>query len=560
MAGRHQPPSAPPRTVRRLVAALQTPAGRRLPGARWLTAAGLVVSTALLTATELLPHATAGIGLRAAMAATLGTGLAVAIWRLRARVELLEGFRRGQDAMGEALLVSDPVAKRVVYASPAAVELFGRPADELCGVPLRDLVAPAEQRVIDARHSLRAAGHRIPERITVPIAHTGTGPRYVEWATVPLPVDGHDFLLSLGRDVTARLLAERRLADEHAFLEAVLEFAAGPIVVLGPDGRLTRVNRATAKLAGMEPAEMIGRTPWELGVMTPGEAAEVATALREGRDPFHHSITWRGPGGTERFVVWSATAMRDESGQIRSAVSVGVDVTRQRAAEERARRAHAALDLRSHELERSNRELAQFAELAARDMRDSVQAVARLAEQLEDRAGPALDAHARDLLDGTREVAADMEALLEGLTEYRRLGTGEALAQDVDCDRTLDAVLAELAAEIDLRGASITRDPLPTVPGDPDELGMLFSNLVAGALGQAGGEVPGAAPRVHVGAARFGLGWQLTVSGDAGGVPGGITLALCQRIAERHGGAVWVDRPEFGGSAFHVTLADREAR
>jgi light-regulated signal transduction histidine kinase (bacteriophytochrome) len=304
---------------------------------------------------------------------------------------------------------------------------------------------------------------------------------------------------------------------------------------------------------------MIGRTPWELGVMTVDEAAEVATALREGRDPFHHSITWRGRDGTERFVVWSATAMRDERGQIRSAVSVGVDVTRQRAAEERARRAHAALDLRSHELERSNRELAQVAELAARDMRESVQAVGRLTERLEAHAGAALDAHARGLLDGTREVAADMEALLEGLAEYRRLGSGEALARDVDCERTLDAVLAGLATEIELRGASITRDPLPTVPGDPDELVALLSNLVTGALRQSGEHGSGA-PRVHVGAARFGLGWQLTVSGDGAGAPGGVSLALCQRIVERHGGAVWVDRGRDGGSAVHVTLPDREAR
>jgi PAS domain S-box-containing protein len=325
---------------------LQTPAGRRLPGSRWATAAALVASTALLTATELVPHATVGIGLRAVIAASLGTGLGVAIWRLRARIELLEAFRRGLDAMGEALIVSDPAAKRIMYASPAAVELFGRPLESLRGIPLPELVAPDSRPVVEARHSLRAAGHRVPDRITVPMAHAGTDPRYVEWATVPLAVDGHGFLLSLGRDVTGRRLAERRLADEHAFLEAVLESAAGPIVVLGPDGRLTRVNRATARLAGMDPAEMTGRTPWELGVMSADQAAEVAAALHDGRDPFRHAITGRAPDGSERCVVWTATAMRDERGQIRSAVSVGVDVTRQRAAEESARRAHAELAAR----------------------------------------------------------------------------------------------------------------------------------------------------------------------------------------------------------------------
>src|SRR4051812_1110470 len=209
---------------------------------------------------------------------------------------------------------------------------------------LRDLVVDAERAVVDARHSLRAAGHRVPERMTASIAHPGPDPRFIEWASVPLVVDGHDMLLSLGRDVTARRVAEQRLADGHGFLEAVLESAAGPIVVLDRDGRVMRVNGAVARLTAMKPSEMAGRTPWELGIMTPDEAAGVASAVRKSRDPVHHATTWRAADGVERFVLWSATAMRDERGRVRSTVSVGTDLTCQRAAEERARRAHAALD------------------------------------------------------------------------------------------------------------------------------------------------------------------------------------------------------------------------
>ena len=104
--------------------------------------------------------------------------------------------------------------------------------------------------------------------------------------------------------------------------------------------------------------------------MTAEQGAEVAAALRDGarsvppRDdagaaPTAASAWWRG--APPRCATPTAT--------IRSAVSVGLDLTEQRAAEDRARRAHAALDVRSHELERSNRDLARFAELAANDLR-----------------------------------------------------------------------------------------------------------------------------------------------------------------------------------------------
>ncbi len=287
-------------------------------------------------------------------------------------------------------------------------------------------------------------------------------------------------------------------------------------------------------------------------------------------------MSWRGPDGRERVVAWCATAMRDADGTIRSAVSVGLDLTEQRAAEDRARRAHAALDVRSHELDRSNRDLDRFAELAANELRLSVEAIAGYTDLLEAHIAPLLDARGRSYLGATREVAAEMHERLDGVAAYGRLGRGEAIVADVDCDRTLDAVLSGLAAELEATGAEVTRDPLPVVPGDPDELAALLANLVTNAVRHgAGADAPA---RVHVGAERRTLGWQLTVTDRGAGVPraerqsifqifrsltprgAGVGLALCQRIAERHGGAIWVDDAAGGGSAFHVTLPDREAR
>jgi PAS domain S-box-containing protein len=568
MSGRQQPT----RTVRRLVAALEPPARGKLARTALGTlfvVCGLGLSAVLLLAAELHLHGALGFTVRAGVVVLLAACLSFAVHRLHARVEIMEALRRGQDAAGEGVVLTDPDSYRVVYASPAACAIFDRP--EFVGVDLRDTVRPCDRAMLDERRRLRSAGHRVPERAAMPIVLPDGRQRSLEWATMSLTLDGRALLLSIVRDVTVREEAKRRLADEHAFLEAVLDGAAGPIVVMDADGRLLRVNAAAAGLSGRDAAALVGHTPWELGLMTAEQGAEVRAALHAGQDPYRHTV--RGPG---RVVSWTATAVRDERGEIRFAVSVGLDVTERHAAEERARRALAALDVRSSELERSNRDLAQFVELASHDLREAAQAVTGYSELLDAHAGAQLDARAAGYLDATRGAAGTLAELLDGLAAYGRLGRGEALALDVDCERTLDTVLRELAQEIEARGAAITRDPLPVVPGDPDELGTLLSQLVTNAL-RFGGE------QVHVGAERRPLGWKLTVRDNGDGVPeaerqrifqifrragqhggrvrgAGVGLALCQRIAERHGGAIWVEDADGGGSAFHVTLPDREVR
>jgi len=551
--------SRPPRP---LVAALQPRSRGRLSRAARGTIpvlAGLGLGAILLTAAELHLTGPAGLVVRVAVAGTLATLLGFAVARLRTRIEVMEAIRRGQDALGEGVLLVDLATLRVVHASPAAAALFGRPLDAFVGLDLLETCAPEDRRVIEERRRLRAAGHRVPDRVALRIDLPDGDHRSIEWATTPLAVGGRPLLLSIVRDITAAERAKHRLADEHAFMEAVLDAAAGPIVVTDARGRLLRVNPAAAALAGRPAADLIGCTPWELGLMTPDEATAIASGLRAARDPQRHVVTRAG-----RVVSWTATEMR--GGAI---VCVGLDVTDRRAAEDRAERAHAALDLRSTELERSTRDLAHVAELASHDLREAVQAVGGYAELLDAHAGAQLDERAAGFLAATRDAAAAMGGLLDGLSAYTRLGRGEALASDVDTQGTLDAVLGELAAEIAGCGAAVSHDPMPIVAGDPDELRTLLSQLVANAL-RGGGE------RVHVGAERRGLGWQLTVSDDGAGVPeaerrdvfqlsspragAGVGLALCRRIVERHGGAIWIDEAAGGGSAFHVALPDRDAR
>lgn len=141
-----------------------------------------------------------------------------------------------------------------------------------------------------------------------------------------------------------------------------------------------------------------------------------------------------------------------------------------------------------------------------------------------------------------------------------------------DAEATLKQVVLNLHAAIAESGAEVTHDPLPTLRGDESLLVQLLQNLVANAVKFRRTEPP----RIHISAARRGQEWFFCVRDNGIGIesrhaqqifrifrrlhdrhsyPGtGIGLAMCRRIAEYHGGRIWVESVPGQGSTFCFTL------
>ena len=166
-----------------------------------------------------------------------------------------------------------------------------------------------------------------------------------------------------------------------------------------------------------------------------------------------------------------------------------------------------------------------------------------------------------------------MRTLIEGLLEYSRAGSGEEPAEPVELAGVTADVLRSLAAAMVEAGAEIEIGDLPVVMGNRAQLERLLQNLVANALkfhgngraqvwvraeGEAHGMAQiavadggiGIAPenREHV----FEMFQRLHEREAYEGT--GIGLAVCRKIVERHGGRIWVDGREGGGTVFRFTL------
>jgi signal transduction histidine kinase len=134
----------------------------------------------------------------------------------------------------------------------------------------------------------------------------------------------------------------------------------------------------------------------------------------------------------------------------------------------------------------------------------------------------------------------------------------------------MDEVAVDLRPSLQEAGATLEVGELPEVEGDARQLRRLLQNLVGNAV-KFRGEV---APRVEISALRASEDWVVTVRDNGvgidpehasrifamfarlnGGTEGsGIGLAVCRRVVEAHGGRIWVEHPEAGGSAFRFTL------
>jgi light-regulated signal transduction histidine kinase (bacteriophytochrome)/HAMP domain-containing protein len=232
----------------------------------------------------------------------------------------------------------------------------------------------------------------------------------------------------------------------------------------------------------------------------------------------------------------------------------------------------AALSRHASELARSNADLEQFAYSASHDLQEPLRAVLGFSRMLERRYGGKLDEEGHDLISRTVNAATRMQALINDLLAYSRVGRDTDDVKPVDCEAVVDQQIDNMRAAVEESGALVTHDPLPTVPGDHSLLGQAFGNLIGNGIKFRGEE----SPRVHVGAQLNGDKWVFSVRDNGIGLDPkyadrifavfqrlhtreeyqgtGIGLAVCKKAVERLGGRLWVESRPGEGATFFFTV------
>lgn len=236
------------------------------------------------------------------------------------------------------------------------------------------------------------------------------------------------------------------------------------------------------------------------------------------------------------------------------------------------------LSFQAAELERSNRELEQFAYVASHDLQEPLRKVASFCQMLESRYADQLDDRARQYIGFAVDGAKRMQLLINELLTFSRVGQPGTTRGPVDLNAVAREAADRLEAMITDAGAHVDIANLPRVTGDATLLTQLFQNLIANSIKFRRVDVPAA---VSITASRDGQQWEFACTDNGIGIspehadrvfvifqrlhprdayPGtGIGLALCRKIVDFHGGRIWVDTQAPGpGATIKWTMPTRD--
>ncbi|AFZ66615.1 sensor histidine kinase [Deinococcus peraridilitoris] len=320
---------------------------------------------------------------------------------------------------------------------------------------------------------------------------------------------------------------------------------------------------AAESITGYTTEELAGNLQdWTERLVHPEDRAaflrEVARVVETG-DAFRLEFRLVRKDGSVRDVEDEGYFMRDDQEQVTRLVGLVKDVTERR-------QTLAAL-------RRSNAELEQFAHIASHDLQAPIRAVTSFADVLARRYGAQVDERGQMYLRQIAENGEHMKRLLDDLLTYSRVTSEQRPFVQVNANLIFDAVVSRLAPETEALGAQVTREDLPTVLADAQQLDQLLQNLVSNALKY---RREGVAPVVRLTARRDGMAWRFALRDNGIGIEHqyferifqmfqrlhgrgqfegtGVGLAVCQKIVARHDGRLWVESSPGKGSTFLFTL------
>lgn len=470
-------------------------------------------------------------------------------------------------SIGDGVIATD-VHANIRFFNRVAASLTGFDAQAAIGQPVEEVVMlhrALDRTVPENPGRLAMRQRRIVEHADnlVLLQRDGTE-THVEANGAPT-FDSHGNLV--GAVVVLRDVSERTRAE--ARFRLAVEAAPNAMIMVDKEGRMALVNSTTERLFGYTRSELVGQS---IDMLVPEryrnhdeyrKAFARMPAVRpmgSGRD-----LYGRRRDGTEFPVEVGLNPIESPEGSfILCAVA---DITERKRAEQ-------ALRERTEELARSNRDLEQFAYVASHDLQEPLRAVAGPLQLLQRRYTGQLDARADEFIGHAVDGATRMQALIDDLLSYSRVGRLEDPKQRVETELVVNQALRNLSVLVGESQAEVTHDALPPVLGIPTQLTLLFQNLIGNALKFRAKD---RRPSIHIGAEPLDGHWEFSIKDNGIGIdaqyfdrifvifqrlhtrreyPGtGLGLALVKRIVEHHGGRIWVESAIGEGTTFFFTLA-----
>jgi PAS domain S-box-containing protein len=383
---------------------------------------------------------------------------------------------------------------------------------------------------------------------------------------VRAPSGAPSYFISVVEDITEKKRAEAEQAATQRHYRELFDNVAIALLrtTPGPEGGFIDANPAMVEMLEADNREqLMALHPSEI-YYDPSQRRIVTDAIIAKGFIKGEEVRFKTLKGRPIWCRITAVKKTDANGQVYFDNSME-DITDKKLME-------AQLKKTLEDLERSNRELEQFAYVASHDLQEPLRMVGSFVQLLQKRYQGKLDSDADEFIQYAVDGANRMKTMIQDLLTFSRVGTRGKPPENLDVNVVLGEALANLRTAIEESHAVITNEALPEIRGDESQMVMLLQNLIGNAI-KFRGDGP---PRVHVSAHREDDQWVFAVRDTGIGIEPqfadrifvifqrlhgreeyqgtGIGLAICKKIVERHGGKIWVESKFGEGSTFYFSL------
>ncbi len=366
--------------------------------------------------------------------------------------------------------------------------------------------------------------------------------------------------------------------QDSVYLKSAIDTAA-IVAITDKAGNITYANKKFCLISKYSAEELIGKNH---RIINSGHhSKEFFTEMWK---IISSGIVWEGEirnkakDGTYYWVHTTIVPFIDEQGNPIQYVAVRYDITERKLAEEQ-------LKIYAKKLEISNRELQDFASIAAHDLQEPMRKIQSFSDRVQTKLKDTVSVEIMDYLTRIQTSAHRMQNLINDLLTYSRVTTKAQPFLKVNLDEIMTQVVSDLEVRIEQTGGQVLWKDLGTIEADPTQMHQLFQNLINNALKF---HKPGVPPVVRVATKvtnifsldSSGPTCEVTIKDNSIGFDEkyldriftifqrlhgrheyegtGIGLAVCRKIVDRHGGSITAKSELGEGSIFIVNLPTQQ--
>lgn len=291
------------------------------------------------------------------------------------------------------------------------------------------------------------------------------------------------------RDITESVEAEQALRASESRFRAVFEQAAAGMARLSPDGWWIQVNQKLCEMLGYTPEEFLQRNFKDITDPSDHDtdAAYYHQLIAGEIESCSFEKRYLHKNGDPIWVLVTVSKEYDSAGNILCFIAVIEDIRARKQAEQELRKRaeeltqiNVILAQTAALVEKRNLELDQFAYVASHDLKAPLRAIANLSQWIEEDLEGQLPDENKHQLQLLRGRVHRMEALINGLLEYSRVGRRDRLVETVDVEHLLTEIVDSLAPpasfEFDISAE------IPAFTTNAVALRQVLSNLISNAI------------------------------------------------------------------------------